>query len=102
MLVGNDAADLVVRYAAALASNRIGDAVTLNVYNAEGTSAEATLLLDTGAPLMVESLHTDLPEPDNSEAVEYMASRMRELADSVAAPPAEQQMPPIFEDLDLL
>ena len=52
-LTGDVTADLLVRYAAALASAKLGDAVTVNMISADGHDGQAQLLLDTGAPLMV-------------------------------------------------
>jgi hypothetical protein len=100
MMVGDAAADLLVEYAAALAHNRDGDTVSLHVVNADGNEAEAKFLLDTGAPLMVETVNSSLPEPDNAEAEEYMRRQLISRAKPSPAAPDDQSMPSNYEDLD--
>lgn len=87
LLLGKDAAELVVEYAAALARTGSADTVKLNAYGADGDKVEATLLLDQGAPLMVETSRSDLPEPDNDAVVVYMQDRMTQLAAQNQATP---------------
>jgi hypothetical protein len=101
LLVGDEAADVLLEYAASLATAKIGDNVTLNAISGDGQEVEATFLLDTGAPLMVETASSKLLEPDNSEVVEYMRRRIIQLASPVAAAPEDQSMPGNYEDLDL-
>ncbi len=84
-LLGDEAADLLIRYAAALASAKLGDTVPLNAIGSDGDEEVVQMLLDTGAPLMVESASSALPEPDNAEAVEYIRDAMRALVRSPAA-----------------
>lgn len=84
-LLGDEAADLLIRYTAALASAKLGDAVTLLAIGSDGDEEEVQLLLDTGAPVMVESASSQIPEPDNAEAVEHMREAMRALVRSPAA-----------------
>jgi hypothetical protein len=79
LILGDTAAETVVAYAAALARNGSADAVKVIAYGADGDKVTATLLLDTGAPLMIESSQTDLPEPDNTEIVAYMTERLTAL-----------------------
>ncbi len=93
-LVGNEAADLLMRYTAALASAKLGDAVTLHAIGSDGDEEEVQLLLDTGAPLMVESASSQLPEPENAQAIEHMRDGMRSLVRS----PASESLDPISHD----
>jgi hypothetical protein len=95
LLVGDEAAHLAIEYAAALARSGDADTVTLTAYGADGDKVEATLLLDQGAPFMGESTHSDLPEPDNSEAVAYMKHRL----DLLESPP---HAVPLAEDDDTI
>jgi hypothetical protein len=83
LLVGDEIAQLVVEYAAALANAGRADTVTLAAYGADGDEVEAMLLLGGGAPLMAETTHSDLPEPDNSHARNYV----RELLNNLISPP---------------
>ncbi len=98
LLTGNEAADLLVRYAATLADQKRGDAVRLNTISSDGNATETLFLLDTGAPLLSESTNIELPEPDNSDAVEYMRRKLIEFAQP--APAADDQaIPDNYEDL---
>ena len=105
-LVGNEAADLLIRYTAALASAKLGDAVTLHAIGSDGDEEEVQLLLDTGAPVMVESASSQLPEPDNAEAIAHMRDAMRALVRSPAAdaldPISHEQIERTSSDLDYL
>jgi hypothetical protein len=87
LLVGDEVADLVVEYTAALVRASSADTVNITAYGADGDKVTAKLLLETGAPLMVETSHTDLPEPDNTEVTEYMRERLARLEDSSPVQP---------------
>lgn len=76
LLVGNDAADVLLEYAATLAEKDSADVVTLRAISSDGDEVEAALLLDQGAPLMAETSRNALPEPDNGEVVQYMRERI--------------------------
>src|ERR1700712_4210183 len=66
MLVGNEAADLLLEYAAAVSKIHTADTVNINALGSDGNNVEATFLLGEGAPLMAETATTDVEEPDNS------------------------------------
>ncbi|WP_210480692.1 hypothetical protein [Naasia sp. SYSU D00948] len=83
-LIGDEAAELLVTYTAALASAKLGDSVKLHAIGSDGDDEEIQLLLDTGAPLLAESASSSLPEPDNSAAIEHMRESMRSLLTSPA------------------
>lgn len=86
-LLGNEAADAVLKYAALLAQHHTADTVTLNAISSDGDEVMVTMLLDTGAPLMLETTHNSQPEPENSVAVSYMAAQTGQLTGfSVAVP----------------
>jgi hypothetical protein len=90
LLVGDDAADLLTEYAAALAREHSADTVTLKGFGADSDDVEATFVLDSGTILMSESTHTSIPEPDNTEAVDYMRQRLRELTEPNTVEPLEE------------
>jgi hypothetical protein len=77
LLVGDLAADTIVEYAALLARQSSGDTVELHAVSGDGDEVVATLLLNSGTSLMVETTHSSLQEPDNSAAVEYMRAQMQ-------------------------
>lgn len=79
LMVGDEAADMLMEYAAELGRNRTSDTVIVRAITTTGDDVEATYLLGEGAPLMAESTHGRLPEPDNSAAIGYMKDRLRSL-----------------------
>jgi hypothetical protein len=87
LLVGDDVADLVVEYATILAQRGSADAVTVNAFGTDGDAVTATLLLDQGAPLMTETAHNSLPEPDNVTALTYLHQRIESITAPVHAVP---------------
>ncbi|OUE28387.1 hypothetical protein BFL36_01460 [Clavibacter michiganensis] len=72
LLMGDDAADALLEYAAALATHGRGDSVTLRALSSDGDEVDATFLLTAGSPLMAETATTTLPEPDNAGPVAAM------------------------------
>jgi hypothetical protein len=98
LLLGDEVAQELVEYAAALARAHTADTVKLNAYGADGNKVGAILLLDEGAPLMVETSSTDLPEPENHEALEYIRERMRRLSVSPNALPMDHDDASVFAD----
>jgi hypothetical protein len=77
LLIGDEAAHILLEYAAALASKDTADTVTLKAIGADGDDVSAVFLLNQGSPLMAESATTTVAEPDNSDAIEYMRLRMQ-------------------------
>jgi hypothetical protein len=73
LLVGDEAADELLEYAAFLATQTRGDTVRIRAISPVGAEVTATFLLGPGVTMMSESTHTDIPEPDNADAVAYMA-----------------------------
>jgi hypothetical protein len=95
LLIGTEAADLLMEYAAALIGAHTGDTVDINAIGVDGNAVSATFLLGEGAPLMAESANAQLEEPDNSAAIDYMREKMRVMH----TPPAVTTLEPIdFED----
>ncbi len=76
LLVGDDVADLLLRYSALLAQIHSGDSVSLHATDTDGNDVTAGLLLNSGTALVIESATTGLPEPDNAEAEQYLRSRL--------------------------
>jgi hypothetical protein len=76
LLIGDDAADTLLRYAALIARLGSGDAVTLRAIGVDGEDVTVSFLLNSGTVILAESTFSNLPEPDNSEQIEYMKSRI--------------------------
>jgi hypothetical protein len=72
LLVGDDATDALLEYAAFLTSAAQGDTVEIHAINSDGSEVTATFLLGPGVTMMAETAHTGLPEPDNTAALAYM------------------------------
>lgn len=81
MLIDDATADALLEYAALLVQHNTGDTVDIHAFSSDGDEVEAKLLLSAGAPIMVESTHTSLPEPDNAEALEYIRTAMTSLVE---------------------
>lgn len=83
LLVGDEAADILIAYAALLARVGSADVVTLNAIGADGHDVTASFLLDQGASLITETTGSHLAEPDNTEEI----ARMREQIALIETPP---------------
>ncbi len=76
LLLGDEAADMLMRYAALVAKVGTGDAVTLRAIGVDGEEVTATFLLNAGTVMLVESTFSNLLEPDNGDSVAYMHGRI--------------------------
>jgi hypothetical protein len=88
LLIGDEAAELIIEYAALLGQRQTADEVRLQAYGADGDPVEVIFLLNSGTTLMVESSESVVPEPDNADAIEYIRDRMQMLT----SPPNVQPM----------
>jgi hypothetical protein len=100
-LIGDEATDTLLEYAAILVNAGKGDTVEVKAYSADGQEVVATFLLDTGAPLMAETTHSTMNEPENWEAIAYMREHIQQLTTPPAvvhesAPPSQQ-----LDDMEL-
>ena len=77
LLIGDEAATVLLEYAAALAAANSADTVDLAAISSDGDDVVASFLLNAGSPLMAESSTTNVSEPDNAEAIRYMQERLR-------------------------
>ncbi len=76
LLIGDAAADALVEVAALVARLSSGDSVTLRGIGIDGEEITASFLLNSGTVMISESTFSNLPEPDNSEQVEYMRAKI--------------------------
>lgn len=76
LLLGNEAADTLMRFAALTARTNGGDAITLRAIDVSGEEVRATFLLNSGTVMVSESSRSTLPEPDNDEVAAYMTERL--------------------------
>jgi hypothetical protein len=103
LLVGDQAADTVARYAALLAQHNGGDTVDLHAVSSDGDEVDATLVLNSGTSLIVETTHSNLPEPDNTTAIEYMQGKIQLLeSPPVAAEVSQEDIAAWNDEVDRL
>ncbi|HWS50561.1 MAG TPA: hypothetical protein VN241_06095 [Microbacterium sp.] len=84
-LIGDAVADALVEYHARLASAHTADAVSLRVIGPDGNEETTSFTITDGIPLIVESNRSQLEEPDNTAAVEYMRERTSRLNETPVA-----------------
>lgn len=101
LLVGDEAADVLLEYSALLARHDSADTVTLHAFGADADEVDATFVLNQGTVLMAETTHTRMPEPDNSEAVMHMREKMLRLTSPAPVSPDDETMPSHYDDLGL-
>src|SRR5215213_1051386 len=79
LMIGDEATELMMEYVAALVNAGQADTVEINAWSDDGQEVVATFLLQTGAPVMAETVHTSMNEPENWEAVAYMREHLAKL-----------------------
>ena len=90
LLVGDEAADVLLDYAAALTTAGRGDKVDLNATGADGDVVVASFVLGQGVSIMAETTTSTAPEPENSEVVAYMNEQIAALSASHRAVPIDR------------
>jgi len=93
VLIGDEAADILIRFSALLAEKGHADAVSLNVLGNEGDAIVASFVLGSGTNLMAASTNSTIPEPDNTEGIDYMNAKIRLLTSSHTAEPSSEAWP---------
>jgi hypothetical protein len=90
LLLGDEMADLLLKYAALLGSNNIADTVEVHAFGSDGEEVVANFLLGEGAPVMTETTHSSLPEPENLESEIYVREQIARLSNSPRPVPIDQ------------
>jgi hypothetical protein len=99
LLVGDEAADALLEYAAFLTTAAQGDTVEMRAIGTDGDEVTASFLLGPGVTMMTESTHTTLAEPENAEAIAYMAAAQSEAAIRTVGHPLTDEVLPPLEDM---
>jgi hypothetical protein len=86
LLMGDDAADMLVEYAAVLGANGSADNVTVHVLSVDGNEVDATFVLNSSSDLVAETTNSALDLPGNEAAVSYM----RDAILKITSPPQAQ------------
>lgn len=82
LLVGDQAAELLMSYATVLGRSNNTDSVTLHAIGMDGNEVDATFLLNPSSDLMIESTNTSASEPENETVEVYMRERVNRLTQS--------------------
>lgn len=77
LLVGDEAADALVEYAALIARTNSGSSVELRAIGTDGEEVTASFLLNSGTVMVTQDTVSSLPEPDNSAVVADMRRRIK-------------------------
>lgn len=77
MLVGDALADALTEYAGIVARVGSGDRVKIKAYSPIGELAEVTVVFTSASAIVAETVLSDIPEPDNEQATEYLRRRSR-------------------------
>lgn len=99
LLVGDDVADELLAYAAQLADSSSADNVEVHGIGVDGEEVIATFVLGNGIDLMAETTRSQVPAPDNSEALAYIRERMRAIENVEKHVPVASK-PSDFGDLE--
>lgn len=79
LLIGDEAAELLMSYATVLGRNNSTDSVTLRAVTMDGNETDATFLLNPSTIMMIESTNGTGNEPDNETVVEYLRQGINRL-----------------------
>src|ERR1700712_2921149 len=98
LLVGDEVADTLLDYAALLTREESGDTVKVAAISSDGDAVTASFLLGSGVSMMSETTHSNLPEPENAEIVEYMKEAMMRALVRPTVVPGDMDDLPGFDD----
>ncbi len=93
-LVGDEVADTLLEYAAALAQHSSADTLVIRVLGPDGNEESTELLLTQSTMMTAVSTRSQLQEPDNIAAIVTMRERMSALAPMHQRVVADDQPPP--------
>jgi hypothetical protein len=93
VLIGDKAADTLIRFSALLAEKGHADAVSLNAIGNEGAPIVASFVLGSGTNLMSATTSSTIPEPENDEGIEAMEQKIRLLLSPPLAEPESDEWP---------
>ena len=82
MIVGDEVADALTAYAAAIAKIGSGDRVDVRAFSTTGDETTVTVVFTAATSIVAETVHSSMAEPDNTEATAYL----REHTDAIMSP----------------
>jgi hypothetical protein len=86
LLMGDDAADLLLEYARLLGETSHVDTVSIRAIGSDGNTVDVGFLLNVSSVMVVESTNSTVEPPGNDEAVRYMQARIDYLTRPPSAP----------------
>jgi len=90
VLIGDEAADTLLKFSALLAEKGHADAVSLNAIGSDGDAMVTSFVLGSGTNLMSASTTSTLPEPDNHDGIAYMNEKIALLVSPPTAQPSAE------------
>jgi hypothetical protein len=94
-IIGDELAEVMLEYAAALASSQAAEPLTFRAVGAHGHEEDASFLLGPASQIALEEAEAGT-EPDNSAVVAFMRRRIAELG-SAARPQSEEHQESILD-----
>ena len=94
LLTGDDIADAVLEYCAALADEQSAEIVEIPVLNADGSRATATLLVGPASQIVAKGASTRFAELIDSDTVANLKARTREHRPVASAAPHDRGLHP--------
>lgn len=79
LLVGDEAADLLLEFARLIGQRGGSDLVTMHAIGPDGNDVDATFLINASTVMMAETASARLTEPENADAEGYMSARIDEI-----------------------
>ena len=74
-LVDDESADAIVDYAVLMAKTGSADSVTLYVIGPDGNREQTKFAIGPASMVSAETTRSELEQPDNSAAIEYMRKK---------------------------
>lgn len=90
VLMGDDAADVLLEYARLLADSGRADSVTLQAITPDGNTVDTSFLLGPSSTMMMETTNSQIQAPNNDEVVAELKERIAGIARPVAVETEEQ------------
>ena len=98
LLMGDDAAEVLLAYATALARAGEADQVTVRAIGGDGNEVDVHMLLNAGTIIASESTNSAVDAPDNRDNVTDIRRRLGRLTAGIS--PAVFSLPPDLEWTD--
>jgi len=94
LLVGDEAAEVLLAYATALGRWGSVDTVAVRGLSDDGGEVTATVLLNCGTSIVTETSGSVLPEPDNASSIARMREGLEGLWSRRPSPPPQEGIAP--------